>query len=406
MDKLLSKETFDSSATSAPLVSFVQDLYSPPGSDSYASRKDVKLVDGRFSESTSDAVKLVHLRAVGSAVGMETVDDVRLISNFNTPTFTGDIKTRMNTPVCPEKAKVYEKIYRQIQAHEKFSTKLSYLGRVFDVVCQSDEESLEALRALQLSPFTGNAKRFEQRAEEAIKSDLEGIETQVEVHHYGSSTLKAAALCLKGPDAVVSSASLFAVDQMRPDDPLADQAIDGFLGTTKGALTYWTFGEIAASNMPGVARTFSTNVAGRVIDNGLNRINYYDQTGQFDTALGYKRTIQTALNPKTLSRDGAVMSTQNTMVGCMNFALGPSLSRSPILSSLAVNTTRGASSGIVNEVLNDLDAGEKPDLGKTLWKGGIQATLSNLSKIPAGYQTSPQASFASLFSERAKRDAP
>lgn len=299
-----------------------------------------------------------------------------------------------------ESAQALVALQNEINQHRNADLNRSYLGKAFDYVYRSDENSYKKMEELEKKAIVnmqaGDVDAIEKMRDEvmqAVEKDKTALRWQNDISSLGGAGLKIGALFFGGKIGYAASAGFFAADEAKPNDKLGAQAVDLTLGATKGLAFKFMLDKTMGSNMPLALKGGAMSIGGRTLDTALTRSNYYDQKeGGYSLWTGVKATGAEMINPEHLAVDAAVMGTAY-MGGWAIGAAAPKL-MTPFSQKVGTSAIAGASRGMISEITAARIAGENINWARVGGKGLATSIVYGFAAVPgalhADYQVQHQ----------------
>ncbi|MBS1955739.1 MAG: hypothetical protein JST89_16265 [Cyanobacteria bacterium SZAS-4] len=207
---------------------------------------------------------------------------------------------------------------------------------------------------------------------------------------YAPDALYTGALFFPGTKALVASAAIGALNEVRTDSSWQDTAKDAVLGSAKGTGTKFVFDKIGAveftkSVLNAPIKGVVMGSASTLINSALSR-STYEKDGKFDFETGLSRTANSVLSPQALAINAATFGFASSASVGLNRLTGGLLSRSAGLSMLATGGTFGIASGGIQEFSRQTASGESFDVSKIASQALIHGAIDGLAAVPAGFK--------------------
>jgi hypothetical protein len=310
--------------------------------------------------------------------------------------FDSGLNTNQSAPVKPSEA--LELLRQDIAAHKDQTAHKSYLGSAVstlaslgrtDSLAPVEKLSNDLQEAIKKGD-TATAGKLAADAKIVIAEDKKALHTDSLVTQYGTGMLKTAGLFIPSKLGYAVSGLAYALDQAKPGDSLSNQAIDCGLGLTKGLALKGSFQYVGAMDLGIAAKAVSLGVSSRVTDMALARQTYADGNG-YSALTGLSRTVDASFNRTALASDVITFGLAHGALSGINRATGGALTSSPFWSTVATGGVFGVSSGSVNEITRQHQAGESFDFQKVLTSAALTGVTDMIAAGPGGKMTSMRA---------------
>jgi hypothetical protein len=289
---------------------------------------------------------------------------------------------------------IFDKLEAQIEARQAAEDHRSYLDAAINAAWSglSGNSSADELKAYQSDAQKRLAQGQVSRAElekeitARLNVDQKDLSTRSEIDHYGGGLVKTATLFLGGRLGLAGTIATYALDQARPSTSLKEQFADLTLGGAKGGLMKGVFHVMGKQDVGIAAKGVGLGVSSRVLDLGLTRETYRDNSGNASISTGLANVIQGSLNEKALLADVAVFGLAHGAFKGLDRFSGDAIGKSKLLSTVFTGTTFGLSSGTTREIMRQQAAGQGYDLGAILKRGLLQGAIDSVAAAPGGVQ--------------------
>jgi hypothetical protein len=315
----------------------------------------------------------------------------------NNPLFESGLQNQ-SAPAKPSEA--LELLRQDIATHREQTANKSYLGTAVSTITSLGRADslapVEKLSAdLQDAVKKGDDARAAKLAADAsmlVSEDKKAMHTDSLVTQYGTGMIKTAGLFIPGKPGYALAGLAYALDQAKPGDSFGNQLTDGGLGLAKGMALKGTFQHVGGMELGIAAKAVTLGISSRVADSALTRQTYSDGNGGYNALTGLTRTLDKSFNRNALVSDVVTFGLAYGALGGLNGITGGALKNSPFFSTIATGGVFGISSGSVQEINRQQEAGEKFDFGKVLTSAALTGATDMIAAGPGAKMTSMRAS--------------
>jgi len=278
-------------------------------------------------------------------------------------------------------------LQNRIKEHENWDGNRGLISNAFAsgmrLCTREDERTLVHLRELEQSQTTDEQIRG------AIDADRQATGWREEVCRYGSSFLQTVPLFIPGKRGMALSALMHGAEHVRIGTSLPHTATDFALGMLNGAAVQFGMQRVGSSTLPTWQKGALLGLGTGLADNMLSSSTWYDHHhGQWHLEQGAQRTLcSTLLNGAT---SAAVFPLGHKLFEGVAGSFGTTLTRSPVLTTIATGGSFGFASGTTGEAIRQVSEGgpsallEPTNWLKILGRGGVQS-LSDLGAARVGH---------------------
>lgn len=226
---------------------------------------------------------------------------------------------------------------------EKEESDKSILRKAIDFVTEPYHHQAAAREKLQ------EAARGGGNANEALKQSLAARQAEADAYHITSSAAKTLGIFTPGKIGFAVTGTAFALDEIRPGN--GHELLDGTLGVAKGIGMRTILGRSAGAGDSVAVMSLKYGIGGRLIDSGLTRRNYVDETDTLTLdsfGKGLLTVGKNTANPVALTTDLATAGlTMGLVKGAPNFFAG---------NTFRAMTTMGFANGWANGMSQELQS--------------------------------------------------
>ncbi|HEY9677534.1 MAG TPA: hypothetical protein V6C76_05970 [Drouetiella sp.] len=283
---------------------------------------------------------------------------------------------------------------KDVAAHKEQDSQKSYLATGISAVTGIFRaDSLGAVEKLQqdLQSATTRgddaaAQKFAAQATDVVKADQSSMQLDQQINTYGSGMIKTAGMFLPGRAGWAIAATTGVLDGAKPGEALSDQLVDGGLGLTKGVALKGMFNKVGGADMGIAAKALGLGVGSRIIDSSLTRETYQTADG-YSASTGLSRIAEQSFNKRALASDLITFGLAHGAVSGIDRITGGALKSSPLMSTLATGGIFGVSSGSVQEINRQQQAGEKFDLSQVVTSATLTGITDMVASAPGAAMT-------------------